>query len=316
MPLALAMPLPGCEPEGPPDIAATRPCADEAFPMPNPASTGLPTPASYTVNADDTVTDNVTTLTWERTVRAVIYPPAPSGHASVPLNAYSQLEAARHCADLGPGWRLPTRLELVSLVDFTVNEPGPTIDQAAFPDTPVDFPYWTSSPDLGYSTAWSVDFSKGATVGRINVSDPAQDLYVPNQLVRCVRWTTPRCQPDRFQLQAYGLVNDTATGRTWQQSVTDGGSGLSWDAATASCAGLGDGWRLPSLTELQSIVDDTTRYPAIDTAVFPTDPADLFWTSSPELTIGGQGSIFAVFFGDGSTNANFWSNQGRVRCVR
>jgi hypothetical protein len=38
------------------------------FRMPNPASTGLPNPPSYTTNADGTVTDNVTGLVWEGTV--------------------------------------------------------------------------------------------------------------------------------------------------------------------------------------------------------------------------------------------------------
>src|SRR5450432_4196895 len=70
-----------------------------AFPMPNPASAGLPNLASYTSNADGTITDEVTGLVWEGAVDPTLY---------------MQDGAIAHCAAKGGGWRLPTRLELVS----------------------------------------------------------------------------------------------------------------------------------------------------------------------------------------------------------
>ena len=81
-------------------------------------------------------------------------------------------EAARYCADLAVsglrGWRLPSPNELQAIR----YKPGglfgeartrhycvPSIDQAAFPETPADV-FWTSRrmPD---DTAWYVDFSDG-----------------------------------------------------------------------------------------------------------------------------------------------------------
>lgn len=131
------------------------------FVMPNPASTGLPNAASYTTNGDGTVTDNVTGLIWQGTVDP---------------GSYTQAQAATYCANLGGAWRLPTRLELVSLVDFTIAYPGLPINQTYFPNTP-GAAFWTSSAYAsGY--AWFVAFDSG--VSSADVVDSASK-------VRCVR---------------------------------------------------------------------------------------------------------------------------------
>ena len=95
----------------------------------------------YVVSADGlTVTDTTTGLVWQRDV----------AH-SRPGCQYSPLcnlfEAKAYCASLaldGPGWRLPTEDELVSIVDTAVGS-APKIDQTAFPYTPPEG-FWTSSP--------------------------------------------------------------------------------------------------------------------------------------------------------------------------
>ena len=131
------------------------------FVMPNPASTGLPNPASYTTNGG-TVTDNVTGLIWQGTVDPGSYAPA---------------QAATHCANLGGAWRLPTRVELVSLVDFTIASPGPTINQTYFPNTP-GAAFCTSSAYGASGGAWFVAFDSG-----IAGADVVPSAYK----VRCVR---------------------------------------------------------------------------------------------------------------------------------
>jgi Protein of unknown function (DUF1566) len=58
-------------------------------------------------------------------------------------------------------WRLPTRSELQSIVDYGVPYPGATIDSTWFPNTQ-GYGYWTSSPYAGDSYyAWFVYFSNG-----------------------------------------------------------------------------------------------------------------------------------------------------------
>ena len=67
--------------------------------------------------------------------------------------------AEKACAALGEGWRLPTRVELLSLVDDTRSDPA--IDTARFPDTKSGA-YWTSTVHASVSScAWFVDFLDG-----------------------------------------------------------------------------------------------------------------------------------------------------------
>ena len=69
--------------------------------------------------------------------------------------------AAKAAESFGEGWRLPTRRELISLVDDTRHEPA--IDVEAFPDTQ-SAAYWTSTPAAWSpsSVAWIVSFGYGS----------------------------------------------------------------------------------------------------------------------------------------------------------
>jgi hypothetical protein len=136
------------------------------WPMPNPASSGLPNPTSYTVDAaNGVVTDNVTALMWQRTVD-------PGFHTLA--------QAKQYCTELVLGghsdWRAPTRIELVSLVDYT--RTGPTIDIVAFPAAPTGY-FWTSTlVAASPATGWRVGFTFG---------DTAQLDATATFRVRCVR---------------------------------------------------------------------------------------------------------------------------------
>lgn len=140
------------------------------WPMPNPIGAVLPNPSSYSVNAiNGTVHDNVTNLTWQRSI-------APG--------TYTWSAAKAYCANLVLGgyddWRLPTRIELVSLVDFTRPTSGPAIDTTAFPNTPANAT-WTSSPSSkGASDVWGIDFGGGGSSTYYTVGS----LFAN---VRCVR---------------------------------------------------------------------------------------------------------------------------------
>ena len=87
--------------------------------MPNPVGSGLPNEASYTDNGDGTVRDNVTGLAWQRR--------APTG-------TFTWDQALAYCSGLTLGgyddWRVPTRIELTSIVDFTRS--GAKLDASAF----------------------------------------------------------------------------------------------------------------------------------------------------------------------------------------
>lgn len=112
----------------------------------------------------DTVFDNVTQLTWQRVASP---------------DKYNQTDAKAHCTALeleGTGWRLPTRIELHSIVDYS--KPGPAIDTTAFTNAIGAF-YWSASPAAGFNNgAWRVDFNKGVVEA---------DLGGLVYNVRCVR---------------------------------------------------------------------------------------------------------------------------------
>jgi hypothetical protein len=120
----------------------------------------------------------------------------------------------------------------------------------------------------------------------------------------------------RFEVQANaGLVVDTATKLTWERSVTLGSYG--WAAAKGYCSGLslaGGGWRLPTLSEIEGLVDRRTGNPAIDPTAFPNTPAVAFWSST--VYVGTPDNAWRVSFDDGHASTGKTLEVLRVRCVR
>jgi hypothetical protein len=265
------------------------------WPMPNSASASanLPNPARYATTST-TVTDEVTCLVWQRGV-------APG--------TYSWEQAKSYCADLdldGGGWHLPSRIELTSITDFT--RAGPAIDPTAFPGTPSAF-FWTSSPwavtTAAIPRAWIINFYEGLASNAAYQSGSYR--------VRCVRSPGGAGDPTYAGVGA-GQVEDTHTGLVWQTSVTD--ATMSAAEAAATCRSLalgGQQWRLPSIKELATTVDESRVAPAIDLSVFPGTPRKgWYWSSSPSAATAGT---WALNYDDGYTGYRNIT-AGYVRCVR
>ncbi len=260
--------------------------------MPN-ALPGLPNPQNFDTNQAGVVLDRVTGLTWQRTVDP---------------QELSFVDASRHCADLAlagyDDWRLPTRLELISISNTTRTQPA--IDVAAFPDTPSDW-FWSASPSANDTqSAWYVYFYFGY---------PKTDLISNQFSVRCVRSESRAQNPAHYDINP-DAVRDLGTGLTWQRAVPE--SLLSFDAAQTYCAALTlagkSGWRAPSLPELLTLIDDrASEAPLIDRSAFPDTPPDAFWTSSYFGGVAGQS--WQVYFERGSALYGLPSATFRVRCV-
>ena len=115
-----------------------------------------------------------------------------------------------------------------------------------------------------------------------------------------------------------GTVYDTKTKLTWQQTVPS--TTWSWADAKTYCAGVGSrlggtSWRLPTLKELQSLVDySQTTPPMIDSTAFPGVPSAMFWSASP--LAGSSSGAWDVYFGNGQTGFCGVSGTFNVRCVR
>ena len=97
----------------------------------------------------------------------------------------------------------------------------------------------------------------------------------------------------------------------WQADVAD--KRMTWQEAKDYAASLGNGWRLPTRTELLTLVDDTRYDPAC--SVFSDCTGEWFWTSTPWA--GSSSLAWVVSFSDGGDHHFFdVGNNYRVRCVR
>lgn len=250
--------------------------------------------ASYTLNADElTVRDNVTGLTWQRS-------PNTDGDGKITASdkrSFAQakaIPAKLNAAKFGEfdDWRLPTIKEQYSLFDARGTDPSPTgkgtsdltpfIDthyfQFAYGDTSaheriIDSQYASSTVYVGSTKRETLLFGVNFADGRIkgyglNFMGGDKTFFV-----QCVRGN-PAYGKNDFHANGDGTVTDRATGLMWSQA--DSGQGMNWEAAlawvqqrnAANYLGHSD-WRLPSVKELQSLVDytrcpETTRSAAID----------------------------------------------------
>ena len=300
------------------------------WPMPNPASAGLPNPQTYDTSTPGVVRDLVTGLEWQA-----------QGH-----DGFDWPDAVDYCQSLTldgeSDWRVPSRIELVSIYDSTREQPGFASVFSMPPDyAPNALPYvWTSSrSSMDPSSVWAGGVwweSMGAG------SDPS----LPSQYAWCVRGgpATDVLPPARYAV-ASGVVHDTMTGLAWQQPGSD--APLSWSDAVSYCASLGsdadaDGgaWRLPSFNELQTLIDETANpwnpdsgpptglivvadlTAMIDGTAFPNTAKYEYWTSAVlddeyrgavEFTIGSAESYSTT---KDSHGGPYPPGEAFVRCVK
>ncbi len=140
--------------------------------------------------------------------------------------------------------------------------------------------------------------------------------------------TTPL---SRFKDNGDGTITDTKTGHTWMRCAI----GMHWDGK--SCAGKTleytfsealevvdemnekrangrDDWRLPTIEELQSIVEPRCFSPAINLEVFPYSPQSGFWSSTenPGLL---TSRVMLLHFYNGNTYIANKNQTWRIRLI-
>jgi hypothetical protein len=141
---------------------------------------------------------------------------------------------------------------------------------------------------------------------------------------------------------SWSCVKDNVTGLVWEVKTDDGGihdkdNTYRWGGVTAQGSGYGtyyddwdslvngsnsealcgySDWRVPTIEELQSIVNYNRTGPSIDTAYFPNTVSSDFWSSSPSAPY--SDSAWYVYFAYGYA-ANFKYDRyydAPVRLVR
>jgi len=253
---------------------------------------------SYHDNDDGTVSDLRTGLMWQKTPDFV---------------RRTQDEAETHAATLRlaghKDWRLPTIKELFSIADFRGNmhTGRPYIDTTVF-----DFEYpdtrrgWRSM-DAQYKSAtrYAGTTMRGdRSAFGFNFADGRIKSYPTRaaQYVRCVRG--PAYGRNDFVDNKDGTVTDRTTGLTWTKA--DSGRTMNWQEALDYAESLShadhDDWRLPTVKELQSIVDYTrapdavaadARGAAIDPIFELTAIESWFWSSTTHIE--NNGACYVCF---------------------
>ena len=97
----------------------------------------------------------------------------------------------------------------------------------------------------------------------------------------------------------------------WSPTLCDG-KNVNFAQAEKACAELGEGWRLPTRQELESILDLSRHTPCIDTARFPDTKSDWYWTSTP--CAWSSDHAWVVVFSDGYVY--YGHRSGNNACVR
>ena len=252
--------------------------------------------------ASDEVTDKTTGLVWQL---------GDDG------NTYTYAQAGPHCAsfksaEAATGWRLPSVVELMTLIDSGVDLPSISPSFSGAQSTN----YWTSTPTATANMlAWTVKFDYGEVIPLLT------DTSLP---VKCVRGTSGILNVGGVGLRKAGplkalaqTVQDATTGLEWQRA--DDGTRRSQKDALDYCAQLSlgglSGWHLPNQSELTSLVqyDALNNGVAIDPA-FQAAKADLYWTSTQNEGI--PMLAWTVTFNLGVMDGISVTGLGYARCVR
>ncbi len=242
-----------------------------------------------------TFSDPATGLEWQRIVDPGTYDFASAATYCAALILNSQVD-----------WRVPTRLELASIIDYSVVSPA--IDASRFPSTPNAL-FWSSTPSAqNAANAWTADFD----TGNVLQTSPQSGA----NRVRCVR--TAGTPPSGTLVDiGDGTISDTRTGLLWAKAAATPGTRATCEAScsASTLGGLAAGqWRVPTLVELMTIVSESaTIAPFIDDVRFPNTNFSPFWTSTPRAA---SLDYWHIDFGAGGrTGSATVTNMDQCRCV-
>ncbi len=114
-----------------------------------------------------------------------------------------------------------------------------------------------------------------------------------------------------------GTVRDNLTGLLWQQKT--GINKVSFKKAKLYCKSLKigkiNGWRVPKVDELMSLVDKNYSFPSINKKYFPNTISKHYWSST--INKNNSKKVWIVFFNYGYIHHYMIKgNKGSVRCIK
>ena len=129
-------------------------------------------------------------------------------------------------------------------------------------------------------------------------------------------WGQRPLSPANYTDKGDGTIYDAQTSLIWQQTAPTGTSG--WDAAMADCDALVLGgktdWRLPTLAELESLVDYGKAGPALNSTLFGS--AVVTDWSAERMPAPWNSYAWQIDFSSGAFGNFDAANSNHHRCVR
>ena len=267
-------------------------------------------PLSFKDNGDGSVTDMLTGLVWAKCPGGQ-KGPSCSGKA---LDVDWQ-QAVDHCEQnkaslAGSGWRLSTRTELLSIMDFGQCSAVGVLDPEYFGGTPGVT--WTAT-DFGPEKAYAIQMANGSAGAGWHKVD--QTGYF-----RCVRGK--ELVYDKLEDPADGTVVDHSTQLIWQKEID--WQKRTWGEALQYCEELvlagSDDWLLPDVRQISTLMDYTSPNQVLNEAFFP-DAVPLsgqqYWTGTTmPCSIYTHAGYAPYTDGTMGYNTNPKTMEALVRCVR
>ncbi|MDP2110638.1 MAG: DUF1566 domain-containing protein [Thiobacillus sp.] len=254
---------------------------------------------------DDAVTDRLTGLIWCRSANLAEFP--LTWQEALDFVAAMNREQRFGRRD----WRMPNRRELRSLLSL----------QTKLPALPVGHPfidvfngwYWTATTAaISPAHAWYVALDgarmfyggkdqsfmlwpvRGEGLGVVARTGQSLCYDTAGQVIACTgsgqdgewRVGAPWPQP-RFEMRQAGVL-DRLTRLLWHRSANLTAQPVVWREALAAVGelnqkGEGSAWRLPTINELESLVDCATHSPALPSGHPFADVQDIYWSSTTSL---------------------------------
>lgn len=232
----------------------------------------------------ETVNDQATGLVWSRSANPAGWPLFwdEAGDYVAGLNRNEHLGHA--------DWRLPNRRELFSLMDYAQANPALP---PGHPFTQVELAwYWSATPyaaDDAY--AWYAhteggrmffgDKGRSYYVWPVRGTSPALPVTGGPEPPSGLPWPSPRWE-------ARGrMVRDRLSDLTWSRSADLAPDPVNWFRAVelareADALGLGGlhGWRLPTIAELELLVDAAHAFPALDPEAPFSELRPQYWSGT------------------------------------
>ena len=251
-----------------PDSGETR-CYDNTSQIPCPTDRSasfygqdanfMTAPIFIQDNGNGTVTDNNTGLIWQQ-------------HPNTTSPTWEEATASCDTLELGgqSDWRMPTRRELATATFMDRDSPSTSYLLTA---SNIPGKLWTAT------AAYRTDIAYCIYTDRALVESDYKSSSLPDGGVRCVRGgQLPAFNPS----ENGNTITDTTTGNIW--TANSAATARSWKDALAYCATLNDGnntdWRLPTVNELTSLLDDTAIVPALPSGFANPGKPSILWSST------------------------------------